>query len=63
MFAQNLQSAFFFKFGTGFFSYFTFTCLVNMSKFVPVLACFVIFTCHYFDLRWETQPDATPPQI
>ena len=49
MLAQNLQSAYIhFKFDTGFSLCCSLTCLVNMTWFIPVLACFVIFTCLYF---------------
>ena len=37
-----------FKFDTGFFSCYTLIHFVNMAKFVPVLACFVIFTGLFF---------------
>ena len=44
-----------FKLGTGFFSGCSLTHLVSVASCVPVLACFVIFTCLYFDLCWQTQ--------
>ena len=39
-----------FKFDKSFFSCYALTRFVNMALLVPVLTCFVIFTCLYFDL-------------